>query len=824
MVLALRRNIFATLSVLLLVVATTETFFSNAVSVQRRDGDSNGLTSLVGRLVLQCDMADDVHPGASNNETFYLEPLNPQERDEVMKVKSSEDFTFVDGRVYINVVPAGSHVASIVAVTVPTDQIVGRSRRSEFPEQVSAVSKVSSVSKMSKIPVAPHKLARRNRRQLNPGDSHEIIFLHITVEVAGASVSLSNPDDDISDWRSYYEDVSFGNIKIPTEAELIPVTTSVTASQQTSNDYCYDVHVNEGFHMQQWLKMSTTLLRSDEYCTSARTIYYYNVVSTPEECAFHCMEYEENCKFFRYNPGTRYCIGYRTDGFEFQSDCTAWKSSNGDNFYRIDFGNNPQISISKFNEWYHNDDGIFRVVVYLLPDSLDVTLNPSNDCNLCGRASLGGQTTTVYLDGDVSKSCIFHELGHTLGASHAKAVFDNDLHPNFEGTSGYKTYTKEGQGWSDTFYSSHSNFYEYGDYSSIMGTGTHTDGIGFNAAFVGLLGWLEDDEWEQNWQRPQASHSDCKQRIVLGALNRPRDRGEDFCPTKMITFLRGTYNGEKTYYHLSYRSTDEATRDARLGAPFGDAVFVHFTLGELEYSSVFDGSYLVGVVGPDNEFQSTATTPGPNFRVSMVGDRPSCYEKAIGAGGGGSDTVNRNEVIVEVDFCSPNTWPEPEAPSTSYDYIRIATGKYCAGSWYTFFVDGKNMEERADQCAEITWRRRENSCTAGATDEFYGIFAVVTVGGDHQCRVYVKSSGGGNSCKTCSTITYNGGQAFAYALDTDICFDGTYPQVSDPPPLNGDDGICLVEDFFEAPTTTPEPTPEPEPCPTCHRRRARRDL
>jgi hypothetical protein len=653
---------------------------------------------------------------------------------------------------------------------------------------------VSNVSKIA-LPVT-QATAQRNRRQTNNENTHEIVFFQVTVGTLSVDLNMSY-------WRSYYDEISFGRIKIPTTANVIPVTTTVTSGQKSSSSYCNDQHTNDAFHMTQWLKISPTKLRSDEYCNSANTILYYDTVSNPEACAFYCLEYEKDCKFFRYAPSSGFCLGYRRDGFSSQSDCTSWTSFGSQHFYRIDFGSNPQITLSQFNSWYHNNNGLAKVLVYVLPASLDVTGSSSNDCDICGRAAVGLNPAPMFLDGDVSPSCIFHELGHTLGANHAKSVFDNDQHPNYKGTtSSYTWRTKTGQGWTDTFYGPYPNFYEYGDRSSVMGTGSHQDGVGFSAPMAGLLGWLDDDEWEKNWEYPEETDSQCSQRFVLGALNRPKSRGDEFCPTKMITFLRGTYIGnEKTYYHLSYRTTDQTTRDARLGAPFGNAVFVHFTVGDLDSAAAVDGSFLVGIVGTDNEFRSTSDTPGPNFRVSVVGDLPSCYAKATGTAGGSSD--NRNEVIVEVDFCSSLTWPTASSTSIRYQYTTLASGHYCSGPWSTFNVSGNTQTERAEQCAEITWNRRENSCLAGATDEFYGVFAVVEVGGNHQCRVYEKTSGGGNSCRSCETIAQSG--AFAYALDTTVCFDGNYPQEeSDPPPLSSSDGKCLVDGFFQEYCTNEE--------------------
>lgn len=827
--LVMKMNSFTVVSALLLGVVSPKAMYSNAASVQehfqeqpsylhqilRRSKNDDRLAHLVGRLVLQCDMADDVHPSASNSKTLYLEPLNQQERDEVIQNKGQQnDINLVESRVYIDHVPAGVPASSVVEVIVSIEDIHSRDRRDDLARQVVAVSNVSIIA----LPAA-QATAQRSRRQTDNENTHEIVFFQVTVEVVGDTAARIVPESNISHWRSYYDDVTFGRVKIPTIANVIPLTTTVTSGQKSSSSYCNDQHINDAFHMKQWLKMSTTKLRSDEYCSSARTIFYYDIVSTPEACAFSCLEYEKDCKFFRYNPSNGFCLGYRRNGFDYQSDCTKWATSSGNDFYRINFGSDPQISLSQFNSWYHSNDGLAKVLVYILPNSGDVTGSSSNDCDLCGRAAVGLNPAPMFLDGDVSSSCIFHELGHTLGANHAKSVFDNDQHPNFEGTRSSSTWrTKDGQGWTDTYYGAYSNFYEYGDRSSVMGTGTHRDGVGFSAPMVGLLGWLDDDEWEKNWEYPEETDSQCSQRFVLGALNRPRSRGDKFCPTKMITFLRGRYGLEDTHYHLSYRSTDQSTRDARLASPFGDAVFVHFTIGDLKTAAAVDGSFLVGVVGTDNEFRSTSATPGPNFRISMIGDPPSCYAKATGTAGS-SRNVNRNEVVVEVDFCPESTWPTASSTSTKYKYTTLASGRYCSGSWYSFDVDGSTPEERAEQCAEITWNRRENSCTAGATDEFYGVFAVVEVGDDHQCRVYLKTSGGGNSCKSCQTIVHSGGQAFAYALDTSVCFDGNYPQQeSDPSPFSSGDGNCLVDGFFE----------EGERCPqeegTCSRKRARRDL
>lgn len=723
--------------------------------------------SLVGRLVLECDYSED---SKESNQNAYLDPLTESEIAALEKSDGDDEYTAQ--RVPLDGVNGHMGVNSIVKVSNPN---ATRHRREK-----------STAFAVSSLKVIARTAGEDAKDRVAVSETHEFVLLRVTIKVGSTlHTSAALPGGDITEMDGYFKDISYGNVNMPTSGTVETYTSEFTTTERNSNSYCDDSHANDNGHLAKWLDVNPTVVRSNQYC-SASTIYYYSWESNPEGCALHCMKYEKNCKFIRYRPSDGLCYGYKLSSFSTINDCSRWVSASGQHTYRIDFGSNKQLSVSKYNDWYHNDEGKIRVLVFMLPESRDVTGSTSNDCNFCGRASIGGNPTKAYLDGDVSSNCLHHEIGHTLGAGHSRSVFDNDQHPDYEGSVIQRQDVMYGQGWSHSDWFIYSNYHEYGDKSSVMGTAF--DGVGANAPTVALLGWLDSEAWIKDWSYPSSTANDCKQTFVLGSLSRPASRDDGFCPTKLITFERGTYNGEKTFYHISYRSIDRDTRDKGLQAPFGDAVFVHWSTGSLDTAE--DGTFLVGAVGPNNQFESRGSTPGPNFRVAMIGETQSCYDRVVGASN--NNVISRNEVLVEVDFCPTATWPSP-SEDPAFTYSTVANGKACYGGYYYITAVGNSASERADFCAQATWDRREGACNDESTDEFYGVFVVTEFQGSYFCRMMYTSTGGGNSCKTCQTYTYSDGSfARVYALDTPSCFDGNYPApASDPEPLTASDGECL---------------------------------
>jgi len=196
---------------------------------------------------------------------------------------------------------------------------------------------------------------------------------------------------------------------------------------------------------------------------------------------------------------------------------------------------------------------------------------PQNACNFSGQATVGGEPSRAWLNGDLDLSLTGHELGHNLGLSHAHSLVCDD-----------GSVVGPGSGSAGAIPWPNCTRLEYGDGLDIMGWSPSGH---FSAFQKERLGWLG------HGSSPSITQVDTGGSYELSPYAAP----EDGNPKGLKILKAEKENGYKTWYYLEYRQAVgfDSYLDSNLNSMDGSNVLNGVTMHVHYEGSSGNGLYLL---------------------------------------------------------------------------------------------------------------------------------------------------------------------------------------------------------------------------------------